>query len=312
MKKTNPAGLLLNIAAVERDTGLTKDTLRVWERRYGFPTPGRDEHGNRLYSPADVAKLRLVRRLLDQGRRPAALIRASTAELLAQLDEQAPRPAPAAGAVDEAAFLKLVRLHRHQELRATLQQTLLKQGLQRFVSETVSALNAAVGHAWMRGELDVPEEHLYSEQVQNLLRNAIGSQPDAGARPRVLLTTFPDEEHGLGILMVEAMLVPEGASCVSLGTRTPLADIGKAAVEGAFDVVALSFSGAYPLRQAVDGLELLRRQLPMSIELWAGGAGLEGKPPRLPGIRVVASLEGAVEALREWRTRSGPRSDQPA
>lgn len=32
-------GTLLSIAAVERDTGLTKDTLRVWERRYGFPTP---------------------------------------------------------------------------------------------------------------------------------------------------------------------------------------------------------------------------------------------------------------------------------
>ena len=34
--------VLLSIAAVERDTGLSKDTLRVWERRYGFPSPGRD------------------------------------------------------------------------------------------------------------------------------------------------------------------------------------------------------------------------------------------------------------------------------
>ena len=30
------------IADVERDTGLSKDTLRVWERRYGFPLPLRD------------------------------------------------------------------------------------------------------------------------------------------------------------------------------------------------------------------------------------------------------------------------------
>ena len=38
----------LSIAAVERDTGLAKDTLRVWERRYGFPQPVRDAFDERL------------------------------------------------------------------------------------------------------------------------------------------------------------------------------------------------------------------------------------------------------------------------
>ena len=37
------------IAAVERDVGLSKDVLRVWERRYGFPAPARDANGERLY-----------------------------------------------------------------------------------------------------------------------------------------------------------------------------------------------------------------------------------------------------------------------
>ena len=41
---------LMNIAAVERETGLGKDTLRVWERRYGFPRPERDQHGERAYT----------------------------------------------------------------------------------------------------------------------------------------------------------------------------------------------------------------------------------------------------------------------
>ena len=48
-----------NIAAVERDTGLSKDTLRVWERRYGFPKPLRDQHDERLYSLPELEKLRL-------------------------------------------------------------------------------------------------------------------------------------------------------------------------------------------------------------------------------------------------------------
>ena len=39
--------MVLNISAVERETGLSKDVLRMWERRYGFPKPDRDENGER-------------------------------------------------------------------------------------------------------------------------------------------------------------------------------------------------------------------------------------------------------------------------
>lgn len=292
---------LFNIAAVERDTGLSKDTLRVWERRYGFPSPLRDENGDRAYPPEQVEKLRLIRRLLDLGKRPSKVVGASAEDLLQEIE--AHQPAPQSDiAVPEEDFLRLVRLHRSDELRSTLSQMLLKQGLQRFVSETVDRLNVAIGQSWMRGELDVSEEHLYSEQLQNVLRNAIGSHSNPGARPRVLLTTFPEEMHGLGLLMAEAMLVPEGACCVSLGIQTPLADIRGAAIAGNFDIVALSFSGAYPTRQAIEGLNQLRSMLPSGVALWAGGAALLGKQARLDGVRVITSLPDAVAALGEWRT----------
>ena len=52
--------ITLSIAAVERDTGLSKDTLRVWERRYGFPLPGRDGIGERAYTLEQVEKLRVI------------------------------------------------------------------------------------------------------------------------------------------------------------------------------------------------------------------------------------------------------------
>ncbi|HRF13460.1 MAG TPA: MerR family transcriptional regulator, partial [Candidatus Accumulibacter phosphatis] len=62
------------IAAVERDTGLSKDVLRVWERRYGFPAPCRDANGERSYPAEQVERLRLIKRLMDQGHRPGKLI----------------------------------------------------------------------------------------------------------------------------------------------------------------------------------------------------------------------------------------------
>ena len=51
------AQLLLNISAVERETGLSKDVLRIWERRYGFPEPHRDDNAERQYPQEQVAML---------------------------------------------------------------------------------------------------------------------------------------------------------------------------------------------------------------------------------------------------------------
>src|SRR5437899_12719187 len=67
-------GVNLNIGAVERETGLSKDVLRVWERRYAFPRPSRDENGERLYTTAEIAKLRAVKRLMDVGMRPGKIM----------------------------------------------------------------------------------------------------------------------------------------------------------------------------------------------------------------------------------------------
>lgn len=63
-----------SIAAVERDTGLSKDTLRVWERRYGFPQPERDGAGDRVYPAGQVERLRTIRRLMDAGHRPGRIV----------------------------------------------------------------------------------------------------------------------------------------------------------------------------------------------------------------------------------------------
>lgn len=292
----------MSIAAVERDTGLSKDTLRVWERRYGFPVPRRDAQGDRIYDSAQVDKLRLVRRLLDQGHRPGKVVRASLKELTALLGRSDLGSAsPVAGNARIAALMPLVKTQRAEELRSALRQLAVQLGLERFVLDVVAPMNVAVGEGWIRGDVSVPEEHLYSEQLQNVLRGAIHGQPFNRRRPRVLLTTFPEEEHGLGLLMVEAVLASEGAECLSLGIATPLADIRDAAAASNVDLVALSFSSAFPARQATAGLLTLRRMLPDSVTLWAGGAGVKGKAKPAPGILIIPDIADVATALGQWR-----------
>ena len=295
--QTSPA-LTLSISAVERDTGLSKDTLRMWERRYGFPEPLRDANGERVYPVGQVEKLQLIKRLMERGHRPGKIIPLAMEELLA-LGSRAPHGARVTQELE--LFLRMIRAHQLPELRRHLSQTLMKQGLQRFVMDTIAPLNHAVGDAWMRGEIAVFEEHLYTEQVDGVLRNAVSSIPAQARGPRVLLTTFPNEPHSLGLLMVEAMLVVEGATCIPLGTETPLPEIARAASAHRVDIVGLSFSAAFNDKHAAAGLVELRAMLGPQVRIWAGGTSIERLRKPVPGVELIPRLDALLDTIKEWR-----------
>jgi MerR family transcriptional regulator, light-induced transcriptional regulator len=301
-------GILLNITAVERETGLSKDVLRMWERRYGYPKPDRDANGERQYTPADIGKLRAMKRLMDIGLRPGKIIALSHDDLNAMADARTPSRQDQLAPALENDVIAMLKVHDATALQNTLANLMMRQGLQRFVLDTITPLNRAVGDAWMRGELQVFEEHLYTEQLQAALRTAINAFPRQAGSPRVLLTTFPSEQHGLGLLMVEAMMVPEAAQCISLGPQTPLEDIRRAALAHKVNIVALSFSAAFQMRHATDGLATLRRQLPAHVTLWAGGEMTRRIRKTIPGIVLIPDLASIVNALRSWRAHYVPHS----
>lgn len=301
------AKLTLSIAAVERDTGLSKDTLRVWERRYGFPTPARDSIGERAYTLEQVEKLRIIKRLMDAGHRPGRIVPLDLDQLQQLTESTVDQPMrnveAVLGSADLRAHLDLIRAHDPSALRGELTRLLSRVGVSRFVTEAVGPLNAAVGDAWMRGQLEIHEEHLYTESMQVVVRQAIASipEPAPAARPRVLLTTFPGEPHGLGLLMSEAMLALDGCRCISLGVETPLWDIVLAAKAHRADIVALSFTGCMIPNQIVDGLTELRSKLPVEVSVWAGGGAPVIQRRRVQGVEVFATLDEVPSALRRWR-----------
>lgn len=292
-----------SIAAVERDTGLSKDLLRMWERRYGFPEPARDAHGERIYPATQVDRLRLIKRLLGQGHRPGKLV-ALPVEALAGLATRRPDPAVREGTQPDEALLDglLLLVTRHDANRyvQALQQQLARTGLAGFVQDIAAPLARRVGMAWEQGRLEVFEEHLFTELTKRVLRQAIAALPQGSGAPRVLLTTVPNEQHLLGLLMIEALLALEGAHCIPLGTQMPLLDISRAAAAHRADIVALSFSEAFPARHATRLLEQLRAALPSQVALWAGGSGvLRVEAP--PGVARLASLSEGMAALEAWR-----------
>ena len=72
---------LYRIGAVSRLTGIPTDTIRMWERRYGIVSPRRTEGRNRLYGREDIARLALVKRLVDLGNSVGTVATLSMAQL---------------------------------------------------------------------------------------------------------------------------------------------------------------------------------------------------------------------------------------
>ncbi len=303
----------VSIAAVERAPGLSKDMLRVWERRYGFPVPRRDRRGERVYPPEQVEKLRVISRLLARGMRPGEVMRIPLPTLIERFQASEPVPEAASSEAPGGALaanmreaMELLKACDEAGLRAHLSRALLRLGLQRFVIELAAPLNELVGEAWSRGEIAIAQEHIYTEQMQHLLRAGTGAIVPGDRAPSVMLTTLPGEEHQLGLLMAQVCLIAEGARCISLGVQTPAWDIAESARRHGIDVVGLSFSEALRLKVAHDMLEDLRERLPAEVDLWAGGKlwTRARRPPQ--GVRFVTRLTEIPAALAAHRqSRAG-------
>lgn len=294
----------MDIASVERDCGLSKDTLRVWERRYGFPAPLRDDHDERLYPVEQIGKLRLLRRLIDAGHRPSKIVSRSVEELTALVRPTAAGP-DCAERLEVRDILDLLRAHHTERLREALTGQVLQYGLGAFATEVAPDLAQAVGAAWSRGDMEIHQEHLFTEQLTAVLRGAINGVLNGRQScdsPRVLLTTFPQEPHALGILMAEAVFVQQGCATVSLGPRMPIAEIALAARAHGTQIVALSFSACMISAQAHGGLAELRRTLDPAVQIWAGGScpGLRARD----GVSVLRSLADIAPGVLAWRQAS--------
>ena len=138
----------LSIGAVERDSGIARDTLRIWERRYGFPEPLRNDKGERMYPEGQLRRLQRIRRLLDQGLRPGKVVALNDAAL--DMLEAELYPDDSTNESIEH-ILNVLQSSDGSELEATLSHIYQQQGMDAFITETVIPLLYTVGERWARG-----------------------------------------------------------------------------------------------------------------------------------------------------------------
>lgn len=298
---TSPSSLeTLTIGAVSVATGVPVNTLRTWERRYGFPHPLRSDSGQRLYSPNAVAHLRLVAQALSLGHRPRQVMGLSQERLQSLLRQTAPsapppRPATASPAPHGAAvasWLSATRQLDGDALRAGLHSTLSGVGLMPFLQQHVVPFLDEVGRAWRAGDLRIYEEHFASERLAEFLAGTWRPMSDVAHGRPVVCGILPGEGHALGLHMAACVLALHGRRVVFLGRAAPVNDLLDCVQASGATTLMLSLSANTDWSLATRALRELRSSLPKDVTLVCGG---DGAPRGLQGVIRLTDL-GELES----------------
>ena len=268
---------MLPITAVERETGISKELLRMWERRYGFPCPERDQYGDRIYHHDQIVKLRTIRRLLDAGFRPGKIINLALSEL-EQLVVHSQRSPDQAIPHDPQLIDSLAVLLKNYQplaLEQWLVQHLMTLGLRQFSQRLIPHLAQEMEDALIRGKLERYECNLFVSHVARLLRQQMLLLPTSAQSPRILLSAPPDSTQPLPLLRLECLLRLDGMDARHFGHEMSVRELHHAAMRHEIDVLLLHFGPAYSATRVSDFIDELRFRLPQQVSLW--GFGLQGQ-----------------------------------
>ncbi len=287
----------LHIREVVRITGLRREQLYMWQRRYGFPSPLRDPFGDRVYPPEQVGRLKLIKQLLSEGWRAGAVVPLAESALQSMLGLTVEDPAPLPAEIEIA--VTLLAEHRIGELQNHLSKLLVGQGLRRFLETTLIPLNEAVHDRVVRGDMQNFQELRFADLAQRLLRDVTRLvRPTRDAR-HVLLATPPNDPNHLGLAILELLLFTDGVNCLTLGAGVPAQEIAGAASAYNVAVVVLLFDRGISGKIAGQEIRSLRHELPAGMPLIVSGRAVNLLAKPIADVRTAADFSSIIASMRE-------------
>jgi MerR family transcriptional regulator, light-induced transcriptional regulator len=264
-------------------SGVRQELIRAWERRHQVLSPQRNAAGYRVYTDEDVALLRRLKQLTEEGvsiSEAARLLPQLREELAAQQDGAQQRGAVAHAQEDAAAAWRreaLTAAEQWDQARVSraVDEAFAALSPVRACEEVLMPLQREVGERWEAGLLSVGQEHLVTQVARSRLLTLLHAAPGWG-RNRAVLACFPEEQHELGLLGVAVRLQHAGFRVTLLGQRTPVAELGRVTRQLTPQLVGLSCVSDPGEEGFVRTLQEARAALPQGAEapaLWVGGRG---------------------------------------
>jgi len=237
VSEPSPPGVL-RIGELSRRLGVSDHVLRAWERRYGLLQPVRTTGGFRLYSEADLDRVRRMQAYLDRGLSAAEAARAV-------LDGAPPAGTGAGGSAHhdglaDAGVALAAALDQFDEpaADAVLDRLLGTLTVETVLRDVLLPYLRALGERWERGEVSIAQEHFAS----NLIRGRLAGLARGwghGHGPRAILACVPDELHDIALLAFGIVLNRNGWRIEYLGASTPLDDLIRMARAQRPDLIVL-------------------------------------------------------------------------
>jgi len=263
------------IHRVAKLTGLSRDVIRVWERRFEILKPTRGANRYRNYSDEDVALLRFLKEQLDAGGSIGELSKLGREELLTRARASAPQ----VSFVDNA-FSRLL-----QELLSSLNpfnRVIFEKRLNGAVAVIpfeealhgiLLPLQEQVGQLWHDGHLDVAIEHYVTRQIQQKIFSAMNQLPVAEYGAKVVVACPPGEEHDIAAFAVAYRCRVRGCRVHCLGANVPLGSLAKLCEEVDPDLTIMSFPVALSEANAAELVQTLADEVRPASDLAVGGHG---------------------------------------
>ena len=228
---------VLRIGEVARRTGVAVPTLRAWERRYGLLDPDRTDGGHRLYRESDLARVRAMTRLLEDGWSAAAAAR----QVLREPASVTPLRAVTGGA-EVAATSLIERLKTAIETfdgatsDMAVDDVFARLEVPTALDEVILPVLREVGDGWQDDPRVIAREHFATNTLRPRLQRLLRIGTTVASRS-CLAATPEGEEHDLGLLAAAVVAAHAGWRIHYLGPRTPTAVMERSVVDLASDVV---------------------------------------------------------------------------
>lgn len=294
------------IGAVAKKTGLSVHTLRAWERRYGVVEPQRSGGGTRLYSTADIDRLRLLRRATEMGHAIGQVAGLDTDELRELVREELPTASEVAEVQrtgDEAEWLveevlRSVEVLDGPRVHALLMRAVVQLSVRDVVERVIAPVLQKAGDLWAAGTICPANEHLLSVNMRRVLSWLLESVPVPEGAPAMVVTTPAGHWHDLGAQVAAIMAAVTGWRVVFLGPNLPADDIAKAVEVVDAAAVLLGITTTYG-EDVLDELKALRRQVDADVAIFIGGRGADVYQEELGplGVRYIPGWRDVEEAV---------------